>query len=411
MKHPKRKRSRGAALVVVLLFLLVLGGLAATLATLGGSIHREHARSSEEARSFYAAEAGLNEVYAQLETNGEDAALALAFPRSLGHLRYTVETIRGQDDPGLRRDRIRLRAVGTAGVETVGAQLMVHKVPTGFFRWAAFGHAGVTLDSNVTIDSFDSGDGPYPGGELAGDYGNVGSNDDIAIASNTAVYGDVVVGPTGTLDDSAPGITITGDVEASLAPEPMPAVVVPPIPPSGPLSVLGEHVLPSGDHHLTSLEIDGGGVFTITGPARVVLGDTVLRSNGEWVVDASAGPVEIFATGDFVLSSNSRLRSIASRSRDVSIQISSSTSGPDPAQIALDANSDYVGTIYAPHAELELSSNFTVFGALRAESVHMNSNSALHYDEDLLYDEDVPAIYERVSWRRLSVDELRGLGL
>jgi hypothetical protein len=65
-----------------------------------------------------------------------------------------------------------------------------------------------------------------------------------------------------------------------------------------------------------------------------------------------------------------------------------------------------MGTIYAPNASLRIPSNFEIFGALKAKQVEMASNTQIHFDENLLYDPNAADIYEVVSWRRLSQEEI-----
>ena len=162
--------------MVALLFLLVLGGMASSLVVLNGAAHKEHKFLREETKSFYLAEAGLNEALAMLNAQGVTGLNTIVYPRDFDAGDYIVEATHGAVDPEIRLDYIRLRSVGDAGGEDIGAQLMVWDVPTGFFRWAVFGDQWVNLDSNVMIDSFDSNDGPYPTGvDWVSDYGNAGS--------------------------------------------------------------------------------------------------------------------------------------------------------------------------------------------------------------------------------------------
>ncbi len=405
-------RRSGSALIVAMLFLLVLGGMAASLVTLNGTFHKEHKRAREATKSFYVAEAGIQEAYANLVTGGDAQAKALVYPRSLGQGDFSVEQLYGMDDDSIiRLDRIRLRSVGDAGGGPVGVELMVWNVPTGFFRWGIFGEEWVDLDSNSMVDSYDSNDGPYPDDvEWVNDYGNVGSNGDINIDSNTSVYGDAMVGPIGVLDDDDPGVTIAGVAGSSQTLEAMPPIVVPAIAATGVFNAVSNTTLAAGDYHFTSFQISGNAQLTIQGPARLVLDDALVESNSEWVIDATNGPVEIYATGDFELRSNSTLQTVSGQARDVSIQITSSNLAASPATIALSSNAEFTGTIYAPNALLDLNSNFHLFGAIKARQARVRSNSDVHFDEDLLYDPNVPQVFERLSWRRLSAAEVEALG-
>jgi hypothetical protein len=409
--HRRRWTGRsGSALIVAVLFMLVLGGMAASLVAMNGAFHKEHQRSREATLAFYLAEAGLNEAYASLVTVGDVATKTIVYPKTLGQGTYSVEQLYGQDDDTvIRLDRVRLRSVGDGGEGPVGVELMTWKVPTGSFRWGIFGDQWVDIDSNSLVDSFNSNDGPYDP-TAANDFCNVGSNGSINVDANSTIQGDAMVGPTGTLDDSDPGVTIAGETGMLSTPEPMPAIVVPSIASTGPLIVNGAMTLPSGDRHYSTLTVNGGGTLTVMGPARLVLDSAVIKSNSTWIIDATNGPVEIYATGTFDLRSNSSITTIAQQARDISVNITSSNLTPPASTIAFNSNSLFTGTIYAPNALVTLAANFQLYGAVKAEQVQIASNSQLHFDEDLLYDPNVPQVYERLAWRPLSMAEVTALG-
>ena len=390
--------------------MLVLGGMAASLVAMNGAFHKEHLRAREATSSFYMAESGLNEAYASLMTVGDTATKVMAYPRTLGQGTYWVEQLYGQDDDTvIRLDRVRLRSVGDAGQGQVGVELMCYKVPTGSFRWGIFGDQWVDIDSNSLVDSYDSNDGPYDP-LAANDFCNVGSNGSINVDANSTIMGDAMVGPTGTLDDSDPGVTIAGETGTLSTPEPMPVIVVPTIASTGPLVVNGNMTLPPGDRHYSAFTVNGGGNLTVQGPARLVLDSAIIKSNAQWTIDATNGPVEIYATGSFDLRSNSIITTIGTQARDISINITSSNLTPPTSTIAFNSNSLFTGTIYAPNALASIASNFQIYGAIKAEQVRINSNSQLHFDEDLLYDPNLPQVYERLAWRPLSMAEVNALG-
>jgi hypothetical protein len=394
----------GSVLVLSLLLVMALGGLAATLSVLNLRLNREHERASEDLRAFCVAEAGLNEAYSMLTENGIAGVQGLAYPKVSGPGSYRADILDGRDDHAIDVDRIRLRAVGESGGEAAGVMLMVHHVPTGAFRYALFGADGVILNSNTLVDSYDPADGPYPDGvEYVNDFGNVGSYDAIEIDSNVDVYGDVQVSEDGTIDDGPPGITIAGDVEACVLDVTMPPIVVPAIAPTGALTVTSNLTLGPGNHHYTNLYVSSG-TLNIVGPATLVLDAFTLRSNTNLHIDSTNGPVKIYGTGTFDMRSNSNVTTTGATARDLEIQL---TATSPPATVNFNSNAEFMGTIYAPNAELDIASNFVIYGAVMAKHIEMASNSQVHFDESLLYDPDAADVFERVSWRRLSRAEIR----
>ena len=403
---------RGASLLVAVLFMMMLGGMAAALVSLNATFHKEHILNREDARSFYAAEAGINEAFAVLQEQGEGQLMALAYPQTLGSTTYSVEVVDGQVDPNLRSDRIRLRSVGDGGQGPAGVELMIQRKPTGFFQWAIFSQEQTTIQANTVVDSFDSNAGPYPGAALANNAGNVGSNDDITLDANSTVKGDVIAGPTGTIDDSASGITVTGEVGMLPNAVSFPPVTVPAIADLGPLSVSGSTALPAGDYHYSSLVVNGGGTFTLQGPARLVVDSLDVNDLGTLQLDATGGPIEIYGTGGFSMSEDAVISTICTHARDISIELTSDNLGGGDS-VYFDADGSYIGTIYAPNAFVELDNEFIVHGAVKAKRVLLenpNFPGALHYDEDLMYDPLAAPEFERASWRQLSEAELRDLG-
>jgi len=376
---------RGAALIVAVLFMLVLGGMAASLAVLNATFHKEHSRSREEARSFYAAEAGANEALAVLMERGRAEAEALVYPRSLGEATYRVEVAFGDADPAVRADRVRLRSVGNAGVRPVGVELMLERVRNGDFGRAIAGDESVLLETGCMVDSYDSGDGPYPTAvAYANSAGHVASNDDIVFQANVAVYGDVMAGPMGTVDDSATGITVDGEVGMAEALIGFDPVVVPGFLSSGSQAVIATTLTLTGDVYYTDIDIDAG-TLVIVGPARVVLDDLDLDSMSELQIDATNGPVEIYGTGDFFLAENSDITVTTPQPRDVALYLTGSNMGTGTDMIILDSDGDFHGTIYAPDARIDVDNEFHVYGAVKARSVQLEFDGEVHFDEDLLY--------------------------
>jgi len=408
MKLTRRSAFRpdsGSVLVLSMLMLLALGGLTATLAMLNLRLHKEHERAREDLRAFCVAEAGLNEAYAVLQEKSVAGVRALAYPCAASSGSYEVELLDGRDSHEIDLDRIRLRSKGEAGRGPAGAQLMVDHVPTGSFRFALFGADGVKLNSNVMIDSYDPADGDYPDKvDFVNDYGNVGSYKKISIDSNVEIHGDALVAEDGVFDDDSPGVLVSGDLKAGKLDVTMPPIAIPLFPTKGALTVLTKTTLPAGNYHYSSLSVSKG-ILNIQGPATLVLDSFAMLSNTMLQIDATNGPVKLFATGNVKLASNSKIHTNTSSARDFEVSITSNniTGGKI---VELNSNSDFMGTIYAPHAKLTLPSNFKVFGAVKAASIEMASNGQVHFDEGLLYDPTLPDIFQIVSWRRLSQDEI-----
>jgi hypothetical protein len=405
MNSPSARRSAGSALLTATVLIIALAAIMTGIFNLTTSEYVKSRRWRDETHSFYVVEAGMNEAFATLDVQGKDALLALAYPRTFGAGTYSVEVELGEDDPDLMDHRIRLTATGGEGREQAAIEVIARAVPNGKYLYAAFGDDGVLLNSNVVIDSFDSNEGPYPGVQPAGYLGNVGSNQDIELDANVEIYGDAVPGPSGVLIDSDPQTYVSGATSSAEAEVVLEPIEVPVIKASPPLSFSGKKTLGPGSAHYKGITVKAGGNLKLVGPAVIVIDKFDLLSNSNLLIDATGGPVEIYATGDFELHSNSSVTTLSQQAKDVSFYLTADTDAKPAPVVSLKSNTEFIGTIYAPNADLTLDSNFEVFGAVMAESLTLASNATLHFDEDLMYLDGVESDYEQVSWRVLSERE------
>ena len=400
---------RGIALVFALASAAILGGLAWALLVMNLGTERVRVQAKDYQRAFYAAEAGLSDAYVRMSTGIIDTRVDLPAavgsaeePMMLGPISYWVEI----DAAGSRR--FSLRSTGFHDRAQERLEMILGRAPTGFFQYAAFGAEGVLLESNAFIDSFDSALGSYEsqvkgGNDFALENGNVGSNGDIVLKSNTEVHGDCIPGPTGIVDDDAPRTYISGRTDPAEEPFPMPPIEVPLIPSTGSMVRTTDLVLGPGEVHLDSLRMQGGTTLTLVGPATIVLDDYLMRSGASMFFDATNGEVELHGTGDFVLESNTEMRTLSDSALDVTIFLSGDNMSPGRRdRIQLSSNAEFVGAIYAPNISYRLGSNFDVYGSIICGELVLSSNGEIHFDEALLYDGDGEEIeYDILLWHEL----------
>jgi len=382
---------RGGTIVFVTVFLTALTGMAFSLMTISLGSMGEQRGEREKLDAVFAAEAALGEAVFELETGG-DGALGSAqqgIPFGSGTYWVTATDLGGGST----------RLLATSRTERSEAQieLVLQEVITNMFAWAAFGDESLSLDSNAMVDSYDSSQGTYDSQEVNGNgndryanpNGHVGSNGDILASSNSAVHGDATPGPDSTT-------TIVGNAEVSGATAPMPnsmelpPITVPVFASSGELVVAsGTTSIGPGDHHFDRLYIDTTATVMVTGPATLVFGSFELRSNSEFRVDATNGPVEIYVIDDFVLSSNTLVASTTYTPSDIRFNLLSDNVINPELEVELDevefeSNAMLYGTVYAPNAAIEINSNFELFGSIVSRSLLLDSNSQVHFDEALL---------------------------
>jgi len=408
MRHTLRQQPlparRASALVIVTVVLAVLLVLLAAFVRLVGAAHSEQNQQSDGLQLQYVAEAALGESYLELEEGREPDQGSAEEPREFGHVSYWVES----EDLGTRVYALRASALERQARERL--ELVVREIPDGFFRYAVFGAEGVTFDTSSFVDSYDSSLGWYDDQVAdghAGTAGNVGSNNDIALRTNTQIYGNATPGPEHTVKFLGPNGLVSGLTDAAEELVPLPPVVVPSIKSSGTAIVKKKTlVLGPGDVHYSSVQVSSGGSVEIRGPARVVFDDLLMAANTRLEMFTNAGPVEIYGTGNFRMQSNSHLVTHTIRPQDAAIYLSSNNvDGTPKSVIEFNANSQYTGLIYAPRAGIAIQTMFEIYGSVMARGVALGSNSAIHYDESLLFDDDNgPPVYEQVSWRPIGLE-------
>ncbi|HKX46294.1 MAG TPA: hypothetical protein VJP77_06295 [Planctomycetota bacterium] len=386
---------RGSALLFAAIAAVAIAGLCAAILSLTTRTSESRVRGFGEQRALYAAEAGLSDAYVQVTAEllplDTGAPVLLGAPDQLvelGPVGYWVEVT--QPNP---RDVV-LLASGVDGLDEVRLELVLSRLPNGFFQFAAFGADGVNLDSNAFIDSYDSNEGSYleqvqAGAEYAKQNGDVGSNGDITLKANTQVHGDAKPGPTGSLNDNAPGTFVAGSTEPLEEEVVLPPIDVP-VAASSSGALVGSSAVvvgPADVLHYDSILMQGGSTLEIVGPCKLVVDDLLLKSNSEIVFNTDGGEIEVFGTGNFVLESNSVLTTQTDSALDVTLLLSGDNSGPGAAHdVELGANASFTGAIYAPYCEFSLASNFTIYGSIMCGFLDLSSFGEIHFDEALLYD-------------------------
>lgn len=402
----------GSALLYAMILMIALAGMCAALLgiTLRTGDAREESRSSQ--RALYAAEAGLSDVYVQL-TVGKlpvKAGDVLQFgspdaPIPLGPSGYFV-TVAALDPRTFAVD-----STGVDGADAQRLQLVLGKEPTGFFQFAAFGSKGVLLNSNSFVDSYDSAYGSYEsqvkgGNDYAKENGDIGSNADVDMKSNTVVHGDVTPGVDGKVNYLGPGVEISGSTEPLEQPFPMPPIEWPSASSTANLTGTGDVTLGPGIVAYKDVLVKGGCTLTLKGPLTLVVENYQMLSNSALVFDTSGGKVQFYAKHDFLLESNADVKSLSDSALDVALFLDGNNFGtkkaPGPDKLSLGSNAQFVGAIYAPNAKFTLGSNFDIFGSIMCGYLDLSSFGTIHFDEALLYDgPGASGELESKLWRRM----------
>lgn len=388
------KRDRnicGAAMVFAMIFIVItviaVGGYLAVIIRNSNLAKK----MNDSIKALYLAEAGIERVVSDLEDIGvwPGTGTALYTNTPLGEGTFTV-SVRNL----VNNNRIRLRSDGNIRDEERIITAYVSR-PSAF-DWGVFGDDGVFLDSNARIDSYNSQAGPYdplnPGAN--GDTGtNAGDGADGVIAvdlgSNSEIRGDVVIGPGGelgtndiTLDSNA---VITGTPSVAQSVTSLPAVSPPGWLAGDPNYYRGSIALGGSDSATinqsgwyASITLDSNSYIEIdTDITLYIVGAFELDSNTHIDIVNNAS-VTIYMGGTFDMDNNTAINNVSQNPLNLTLYgTSTMTSG------AFDSNSSFYGAIYTPTVDFQLDSNAVIFGSLVANSVNMDSNAVVHYDEAL----------------------------
>jgi hypothetical protein len=398
-------RRRGSALFTAVIVTVLLGTLALLFMTVSTRHQQESSSAGRRLNSFYAAEAGLNVGWVELQNGGDGAIASSTTPDRLGGLEFWVES------SDLGDGLVSLVATGSDGHAVCRVELVAEDQSGAVSDFGVFGEQGVEIASNARVDSYDSTLGTYAS-QVSGDHalgnGNLGTNDDIDLASNSKIWGYAQYGPDDS-DSISIGSTVTladgyGAAETAITLDP---IVAPSYASSGALTVgVGSSsTIGPGNAQYTTITTRSNSALTVRGPCNLVISSAAtINSNSTWTFDASGGPINVYALGTFDLKSNS---TVVTSSQDPSkltlflsgVHTDKSDSSPS---ITFASNSSFYGTIYAPDLSVEISSNFEVYGSVKAQWLELASNSEIHYDESLATGSlDSGSGYVIRAWRKL----------
>lgn len=405
--HHAAPATRGAAallsvlLLAMLLASFALAGLSVTSRGLSGqSAHRE------QLASRYAAEAGLAQSIFALRAGGPAAQGSEDAPIEFGGASFWVASTPIVDDV------LTVVAAGCQNHLETSIEATLEVGPGSTPRPAIFAIDGVELASNARVDSYDADAGTYEeqvenqeDGAYANSDATIASNGDIALSSNAVVYGNAAPGPDATVTTAGNSV-VTGSTLPAEEPIVVDPIVVPEVASTGNFTIGGGDVvqLAAGQHAFDLLRLQSNSTLHLTGPATLVVHDFRIDSNAQFLIDTSAGPVEMYVASDFLIGSNTVMGPLNLQPGEFAINLlADNMSDPDVDidldETAFESNARIYGMINAPYAFIDIDSNFQLYGCLLARRVRLDSNARVHFDENLSGEEGGVNVVELVSWR------------
>lgn len=218
--------------------------------------------------------------------------------------------------------------------------------------------------------------------------------------NNADIYGKVATGPGGTVSTGSGSIGSTlwnsnplnaGRIEPgysasdanvyipdAMMPSPFgPAVM----PTSGNVGGTNyTYVLSAGDYQVPYVSLGNGQTVYISGKVRILVdGDTSVTGSGQIVV-APGASIEYYSRGNVNVAGNGIINGSGVPKDFMLVGLPSCTS------ISYSGNAKFVGTMYAPQADMTISGSGDTCGAFVGKSVKIAGNGIFHFDEALLGD-------------------------
>lgn len=445
-----RGGEKGAVLIITIIFASMLAAFVAAALREGAEKAREADLSMQVTQGLLLAEAAVDA--AAVANSGDIGSEGEAIPFGDDSYWAEVETLvasdpvlgtgaivkitgHGQPSSGPVRDE-----AGVASMVT-HVEMVVQYPPPGSnpyqpFQSLAYGGSGdtpVAVMGNAETDSFDSEDGAY-GGANVGDDGDMGSNYGLDMDGDATINGEVfaagdyglqmtgesvVTGDVHAKDSNVTtsgGAEVQGTIDGNVSAQSLPSVVD-----KGP-DFLADNDNASNIGGLTSISVGGGPGTSFTLPSGTYYFESISVTR-DLIIEA---PCEIYVSGSCNVTGNGAITiSGGNDTNHVEMYVAAGaliagngvaggqasdfliySHGTDEIKVA--GNGSSMASVYAPNAPVKIAGNGTFWGAFVADTVTVEGNADIHYDEALSsisVDTQPPAggagTYSVLVWRRI----------
>lgn len=448
MKIPaSHKNQRGAALVISLVFIALLGMLGTTAYVMTSTDLKIGSNYRASAQAFFDADAGINYAIDQIEaglkagsftlppnlgdpTNSGDtnsvSLASFAAPTGFGFSYPAPGLTKVYDDP----NTYRYTCIGTGPSNSTTSITVTAKLKP-VIEFAVFGDKKVDVGNTAGIYSYSSSSGIAPTSANSTGEGDAGSNESMILRNNCVVDGDVALGDDGAGNEGV--LTDQGGIVSGTNGEDIDRVD------PDPLGVVGGEYAANfttystsndnGDSNLvcesptgaiSGIDIDIGNGNTLTlkgksGGANYYFDDIKLKNNSILYIDTTNGPVHIYLTGeiDAVTGSNfiNTTDTTCAGAGTCCTCVAATCTIGKPSDFAIFANSqsstdkisigndvDFAGFIYAPYLTVRMDNSANIYGAIIAGEVEIVNSVEIYFDTDMKEDYTTKDLM-LMSWR------------
>lgn len=436
---------QGNTLLVCVIFTVVLGISLAGVFRYTASQVTAVARSQSWNEALVLADAGIEEAlqlvnkYANTTTSPYNWTSTYAadgwekiagvpvytVTRNLGNNNYTAYITNSGSAPAVYSEGC--RAWQATGLSSSKRKVYVTTAKSSLFQGAFLAKNGIVLNGTIRIDSFDSTNPAYStNGQYlkalakdGGDIGTISSNvvNAVAVGGSVDVFGEIYTGPGDTIkltggaqvgslawiNGGNTGIQTNwshSDLNVSI--------------PDAPTQPSGGTILPSktsnvfegitypnsyylnaGNWQSTgSLNMNSSDTILISGKVNLYLPGSLKMTGSSQIVIGTNSSLTIFAAADLALGGNGVANRTGYATNLTVYGLNTSTA------IDYTGNTAFVGTLYAPYANVKLSGGGYMVGSVVGNSITTSGTYEVHYDESLVQQSAGPAFYV-TSWREL----------
>jgi hypothetical protein len=406
----------GTILLIILVTMVIIGVTLGSYLLLVANQNLSVMRSEAWNSAIAVAEAGIEEAMAHLNTNPTNRAVDgweiegqnVVKERKLGTSKYRVSISKDLEPPVITAEGF-VQIPKTQEFISPPRTVRVTTTNDALFAKGMTAKGRIDLSGNkIRVDSFDSSDPAFStdglydptknkdGGDVATNSSVEDSlniwNADILGRASTGPGGDVRLGSNGTVGSKAwhgsgqkgaePGWTSDDmNVHFPDVKRPWNGTTFPP----KPLSFGGTNYiygLETGDYQLTELKLSGSEKVLITGHARLLITKELMISGNAAIYIASGASLQLFMEGEKANIQGTGI--VNGTGNAAAFSYWGLNSNKD---LTLGGNAAFVGTVYAPHAQLTLggggNNSYDFVGASVSNSVRLNGHFNFHYDEAL----------------------------
>jgi hypothetical protein len=409
MKTAGMRNESGATLLVALFTALIIGAVLGSFLLVTSSRTKLTLRSSAWNAAVPVLEAGIEEAFTHLHddtnnyrTNGWaltniGGQPVYAKTRSFKDGSYFYTTIYGAKSSG--------PIIYSAGFipSPLGNGQYISRIvkvpatnPPTLFSKAIVATGPISFGGNALVDSFDSRIGGYNTATNRGALGSIATDsraNPAVSVGNGKIYGTVNTGPGGAITlgsgggigDVAWNASHNGIEDPSWTNNDMNVAFPSNAPPTGAFTI--PNVLPGSNtlvlsttnlFQLPTLNI-GGGVNVLLITTNVILwvaGDFRVQGNG-YISILPGASLKLYVAGNTAIGGGGVVNGAGLASSFSYIGLSSNTS------FSYSGRGAFVGTINAPQADISMSGNVDVYGAIICKTFSGSGSAGVHYDVSL----------------------------